>query len=427
MLSVGAVSNSNQTIKTGKQNIVAQRALLSEPIQDTVSFKGVGLFKKVSLINRLTKILIGGGGLAAISKFMESLSQEEAEFVDEYLTAQFGALEEKEQKSNTNLIEQGRADFKEMSQYDWINKYKQDPELFEKLLLEEDDCKGETAKRICFVQDLNIIRTFYKDKDALERIYSRENIIDMEAHSNSFNSPVEKLQIDCKDFIDKKVFEKDENGKIMLHVFADKYKSDDKLSSPFLHINNAYKKQLDKLADMYLTKDLEGKYPLEYLKNKPEEEQQSALKTVKEIFVNKPELYEKILETYDYNYLLKEKELNEKVMQLMKNGFKFIDDDGNKIIAAIDDIAVAEKLVNGSIQKPDKYNKYEKYNQKDQLVEEFNDNGFCSEKTQYFYNENDICVKKVKSIGSRYNSSTETLTLVNGEWKSDKGGGWKDW
>jgi len=450
---VGISNQNNQKAikakgKESAQNIVGEVnksqnkhlfAPITEPQCDTVCFKGVGKLKQIYLKARITKILLGGASLDAISKFMESLSEDEAKFVDEYLSSesmekevefvdkclsfQFGAEEEEE----VPTLDQGRADFKEMNSRNWVQKYKGNPKLFEQLLLEEDTVEGETAKRLYFVQSLDVIRAFYKDKEALDRIYTRDNIIELERRSDGWGSPIKDLQIDCKDFIEKKMFETDEKGKIMLHVFAQEYNSADKFASPFLHVNQAYGKRLDRLTDMYLTKDSDGKYPLEYLKDKPIEEQQKALKIVKQTFQYEPEFYTQILATYDADYLEAEKELHEKVTKLMNDGFEFVDEDGNRVIAQIDDKSVAEQLIKGELDKPYTYKKYKKFNPKNKLIEDGDGDNFYTTKTLYFYDENGACIKKVRSGGSKYNGFTETLTLENGEWKSDHEGGWADW
>ena len=367
---------------------------ITEPQCDTVCFKG-GV-KKTSLI----KLCTGGAGLAAFANLLPSFFK----------------------------IEQGRKDFKEMDTYYWIQKYKNNPKVFEKLLLEDDEYKGEIGKRLCFAHDLNVIRAFYKDTEALNRIFSRENILNIERNSNAgFDSVIKDLQIDCKDFIDGKMFEKDEDGKILLHIFTDEYKSSDKFDSPFLHINKAYDNQPDKLVEMYLTKDSNGKYPLEYLKDKPKEEQESALKTVKQTFMYEPELYKQILATYDSDYLAKEKEIQEKINVIMKNGWEFVDEEGNRVIAKIKDRNIAARFVNGEIDKPPYgYNNFEKYNDKNQLIEESRGDDFSTNSTKYFY-ENGVCNKKIRTVSSKYNSSTETITLVDGIWKSDREDGWADW
>ena len=424
--SINYIPNYNQSFnKTQKKQSMQEVQPISEPQCDTVCFKGVGKLKQISLIAKVTKILFTGGGLLALAKFMESLSKDEAEFVDNYLSSQFESEDDVEEEIPT--IEQGRTDFKEMNARNWVQKYKGNPELFEQLLLEEDAVEGETAKRLFFVQSLDTIRAFYKDTNALNRIYTRDNILELERRSDAWNSPIKDLQIDCKDFIEQKMFETDEEGRILLHNFAQEYKSSDKFASPFLHVNQAYEKQPEKLLKMYLTKDSHDKYPLDYLKDKHLDEQESALKIVKQTFQYKPELYKQILATYDADSLAKEKELQEKVNQIMENGWEFVDEEGNKVIAYINDRAVAERLVNGEIAKPYNCNNYKKYSDNGNVIEDSSGDNFYTSRTKYFYDDNNVCVKKVHSVSSKYNSSTETLTLVNGEWKSDKEGGWKDW
>ena len=74
-------------------------------------------------------------------------SKDEVEFVDNYLSSQF---EPEKAEKEMPTIEQGRIDFKEMSSRSWVQKYKENLELFEQLLLEEDTVKGENAKRLFF-------------------------------------------------------------------------------------------------------------------------------------------------------------------------------------------------------------------------------------------------------------------------------------
>ena len=145
-----------------------------------------------------------------------------------------------------------------------------------------------------------------------------------------------------------------------------------------------------------------------------------------DLYSKEPELYEKVLATYDFDYLAEEHELQEKVNKLIKNGWEYTDEDGNRVIAEINNKSVAEQLIKGEIEKPNGCN-FKKYNKKDQLIEDESGDYFYSSRTKYFYDDNGVCVKKIHSVSSKYNSSTETRTLVNGVWKSDKEGGWKDW
>lgn len=85
---------------------------------------------------------------------------------------------------------------------------------------------------------------------------------------------------------------------------------------------------------------------------------------------------------------------------------KRIDSDGNTIVERVD--------CDGNVSKKGK-----KYDKNDRKIEEWDE----FTRTELHYDENNVLCKKVKHM----TYATETLTLVNGEWKSDKEGGWKDW
>lgn len=82
------------------------------------------------------------------------------------------------------------------------------------------------------------------------------------------------------------------------------------------------------------------------------------------------------------------------------------DSDGNKIVERVD--------CDGNVSKDGK-----KYDKDDRLIEDWDE----FTRTDYHYNENGVLFEKVKHTAC----ATETLRLVDGEWKSDKEGGWKDW
>ena len=99
---------------------------------------------------------------------------------------------------------------------------------------------------------------------------------------------------------------------------------------------------------------------------------------------------------------------------LDKNGYSLgadrikerFDSEGNKIVEKVD--------CDGYVSKDGK-----KYDKNDRLLEEWDE----FTRTEFHYNENGQLFEKVKHMAC----ATETLKLVNGEWKSDKEGGWKDW
>lgn len=85
---------------------------------------------------------------------------------------------------------------------------------------------------------------------------------------------------------------------------------------------------------------------------------------------------------------------------------KTIDSDGNTIVEKVD--------CDGNVS-----NRSQKYDPNGRLVEEKDE----YTRTEFHYDENGNLCEKVKHMAY----ATETLRLVNGEWKSDKEGGWKDW
>ncbi len=82
------------------------------------------------------------------------------------------------------------------------------------------------------------------------------------------------------------------------------------------------------------------------------------------------------------------------------------DSKGNKIVEKVD--------CDGNVSKDGK-----KYDKNDRLIEEWDE----FSRTDMCYDENGNLFKKVKHMAC----ATETFTLVDGEWKSDKEGAWKDW
>lgn len=81
------------------------------------------------------------------------------------------------------------------------------------------------------------------------------------------------------------------------------------------------------------------------------------------------------------------------------------DSNGNKIVEKVD--------CDGNVSDDGK-----KYDKNNKLIEEWDE----FSKTTFHYDENGHLYQKVKHMAC----ATETLTLVNGEWKSDKSG-WRDW
>lgn len=83
-----------------------------------------------------------------------------------------------------------------------------------------------------------------------------------------------------------------------------------------------------------------------------------------------------------------------------------IDSEGNKIVEKVD--------CDGYVSKDGK-----KYDKNGRLLEEWDE----FTRTKFHYDEDGRLFEKVKYMAN----AKETLKLVNGEWKSDKAGGWKDW
>lgn len=103
------------------------------------------------------------------------------------------------------------------------------------------------------------------------------------------------------------------------------------------------------------------------------------------------------------NFTFLDKEGNNLGADRIKERF---DSEGNKIVEKVD--------CDGHVSKDGK-----KYDKNDRLLEEWDE----FTRTEFHYNEKGQLFEKVKHMAC----ATETLKLVNGEWKSDKVGGWKDW
>lgn len=362
---------------------------ISEPQNDTfVSFKG-GINRQ-NLLSRVAQAAMLGG-LAAVVKLIETLSPKEQEVVMEAMNEQVDAVSNEntnkvEENNDLPLEEQAAEDFKNMDSYYWTKKYSKTPE-FEKLLLENDTYKDLSGKRLYFVRQSDVLDVFRKDINALGRIYTRENVLDIEKLNDRRNSAIEALSgyNGNKEFLDNLMSEKDAEGKTMLHLLAGES------VNALEHVNNAYRKDLDKLADMYLLKDKNDKYPLDYIKDKPVDEQKEMLKLVNNTFEYEPKLLISILEASHFD---KEVEYVKKAQNILENGYEYIEEGtGNRIVEHVDSRWDIEKILNGE-ERYDMAEKYEKYNPKGLLIEQQESSCGSTWKSIYKYDEKDRLIEK---------------------------------
>ena len=272
---------------------------LNDNQADTVSFKAklTTVKPQTSFLKKVGALLGIGGAGVAIQKINET--QQEQELLE--------------------LEEQGREYFESalnqpFGQSYWFNAFREYPEILEKLLMEECTHNGKTGKRLDFVDADRVVGAFYKDSDAIERIFTKEVILNYE---RSGKTCIDRLLLNCPNVTNKIMLTPDKEGKLLLHTFAQEHdQSNDKYPwTPFYNINKTYERnnKLDSLAEMYLTKDSSGKYPLDYIKDKEEKVQDNVLTTVKRTFEYEPELLKKILENNSSDSLEEEKEMEEKI------------------------------------------------------------------------------------------------------------------
>lgn len=363
-------------------------SIISNPQNDTfVSFKGA--INRQNLLLRVAQAAMLGG-LAAVVKLMETLSPKEQEVVMEAMSEQTNTVSndnnEVEESNNLPLEEQAAEDFKNMDSYYWTQKYSKAPE-FEKLLLENDEYKDKSGKRLYFVRQSDVLDVFKNDINALGRIYTRENVFDIEKLDDRRNSAIEALSgyNGNKEFLDNLMSEKDVEGKTMLHLLAGES------VNALEHVNNAYRKNLDKLADMYLLKDNDGKYPLDYIKDKPSDEQKEMLELVNRTFEYEPKLLINILEASHFD---KEVEYVKKVQDILQNGYEYIEEGtGNRIVEHVDSKWDIEKILNGE-ERYGTAEKYEKYNTKGLLIEQQESSCGSTWKNFYKYDEKGRLIEK---------------------------------
>lgn len=311
---------------------------------DTVSFKA-NLAKSPQKISILKKLgaLIGIPSAIASVKAINDANEEYNQFL---------------------LLEQGRESFEmalnqPFGQSYWFNAFRENPEILEKLLMEETSIKGITQKRLYFVDYDKVIGAFYKAPDAIERIFTKEYIQNCEQKGGYC---IDRLLLNCPDVTNKIMFTPDEEGKLLLHTFAQEHELKEWDKTPFGNLNRAYydRNKLDNLAEMYLTKDANGNYPLDYIKNKDEKVQENALKIVKKTLNSKPELLEKILEKYNSGTSTKEKEIQEKINYALEHGLEFTDNEGYIIhVGRIQDRDFIRAFITGERHSiPNMENKY---------------------------------------------------------------------
>jgi len=224
-----------------------------------------------------------------------------------------------------------------------------------------------------------VVGAFYKDSDAIERIFTKEYILSCE---KSGKNCIDRLLLDCPVVTNKIMLTPDEEGKLLLHTFSQEHENVARDNTPFGNINETYSKrnQLDKSAEMYLTKDSNGKYPLDYIKDKDEKIQENALKIVKKTFNNRPELLEKILKEYDANIMAEEREIQEKIEYALEHGTDFTDKDGNRIHIKLSDRGLIRNLITGKVNfvpNMDKLYAYKKYSTDGRIL--------LDHKQQYYY------------------------------------------
>lgn len=418
------VSNYNSTIKVNNNQKTISPNLKAQG--DTVTFKAN--INRQNLILRFSMAAMGG--LAAAVEFLEKLSSQERDIVMEEINKQADIKQTDEVKSADDVVddklsleEKAASDFKELAPYRWVAKYKGDKENFEQLLLDDDTCENQFGKRLYFVPQSDVLGVFRKDKEALERIYTRENILNIEKFGGGRNSAIEDLAgyNGNTEFLDQLMSEKDSDGKTLLHIFAGNSVKEVE------HANYAYRKRLDKLADMYLTKDTNNKYPLEYIKDKSKEDQQEILQSVKDSFDDEPEMLIKILSSSGFE---KEADMVKKIQDIRKNGYEYIEKDtGNRVVEHIYSSWQIEDLLNGKEKGTGLADKYEKYSPNGLLIEQQEGDSRSSWKTFYKYDNNGRIIEKTTDAAH----GTQTIRFEydeNGEQKviqDDAQTGWSQW
>ena len=372
---------------------------------DSVSFKSKLTMtpQKVSLFKKLGALIGIPSAIATVQNINKKQQEQELQ----------------------ELEEQGREYFESAlnqpyGQSYWFNAFEEHPEILEKLLMEEDNVNGITQKRLYFVDSDKVVGVFYKNPDAIERIFTKEYILSCEQKGQYC---IDKLLLNCPDITNKIMLTPDEEGKLLLHTFADEH--DDKSKkypwTPFYNINKTYERnnKLDSLAEMYLTKDSSGKYPLDYIKDKDEKIQENALKIVKKTFEDKPELLEKILENYATDIAAEEKEMEAKIKYALEHGCEFIDYEGNRIHIEIYDKSLIREILNGkrhSISNMHRDYKYKKYSPDNRLLV---DRG-SSEIVAYIYDDkNQLVGKEVETLSMMHSKKT-SYTFKDGNWIENK-------
>lgn len=368
---------------------------------DIVSFKAkrTTVILKTSFLKKLCALFGIGGAVASVQKINETQQEQEL----------------------PELEKQGREYFESVlnqpfGQSYWFNAFREYPEILEKLLMEECTHNGKTGKRLDFVDVDKVVGAFYKDSDAIERIFTKEVILNYERNGKTC---IDRLLLNCPDVTNKIMLTPDKEGKLLLHTFAQEHdQSNDKYPwTPFYDINKNYERRnkLHSLAEMYLTKDSNGKYPLDYIKDKDEKVQENVLTTIKRTFEHEPELLKKILENYSSDSLEEEMEMEEKIIYALDHGTDFIDYDGNRIHIKLNNRSLIREILSGKRNFINKMFDYEfkKYAPDGRLLV-VRDWG---EITTYKYDDkNQPLEKEVKKLGKMHGSGTEYYRYIDGQW-----------
>ena len=312
-------SKLNQLMKNNNEQ--ENKTLISQPQSDTVCFRGKNQSAS-GLLGLLAKML--GAGAAAGAGF-ELLNQSSAEDI-------------------------AREEFKTMKNMTgfWVDKYSYQPELLEKLLLECDDFKGYVEPRLFYVSQEKVVRIFSKDEDALKRIYTSDNIVDIELKNCKDNkyaqSIIELLGEKCPNVLDSIMFQENEYDDSTMLSPIRRFIGNEKTNARSLeHLNKAYNNRLDTLAKIYLLKDNNLKYPLYYTKNLPQDIQDRIIENIRYTFESRPDLLMKVIET------LGSEELTNKI----KEG------DANKPLTLLKQTGLSEDAINQALDSLDENTKNE--------------------------------------------------------------------
>ena len=324
MLSVNSISHVNRAVNNRSQNKMAETPKpLEQTSCDTVCFKGKN--KSASNLFQMFAKMLGGG--VAVGAGMEYFNQTSQEDI-------------------------AREDFKTMKNMTgfWLDKYSYQPEILEKLLLECDDFKGLVEPRLFHVSQEKVTRIFSKDEDALKRIYTIDNIVDIELKNFKNNkygqSLIELLGEKCPNILDSVMFQENEYDDSTLLSPVRKFINTERTNAHCLeHLNKAYKNRLDTLAKIYLLKDNNQKYPLHYVKNLPQDVQDKIMENIRYTFESRPDLLMPILESSgfeDYANKIKEEDANKPLTLLKQTGLS--EDTINETLTSLDENTKNELL-----------------------------------------------------------------------------------